>query len=104
MIYSAGNKANAKKFRISKMAKVFIPANCGKKEFQNLTGCEVWYRDKKKHCVSFKLWNDGRFPNYDELQKFIEDNFSNVKVWRSINPNPNYGKDVFRVRVYPEVV
>ena len=83
------------------MAKVFIPANCGKREFQNLTRCTVWFRDKNKNCVSFKLFNSGRFPNYDEMQKYFENNFSNVKVWRSYNDNDG---SVFRVRVYPEKI
>lgn len=83
------------------MTKVFIPANCGKREFQHLTGCKVWYRDKNKHCVSFKIGNRRGFESWSALQRYLENNFSNVKVWMSWTP---INGTVFRVRVYPEEV
>lgn len=82
------------------MTKVFIPANCGKREFQHLTGCKVLYRDKNKHCVSFKI-EDTRTESWSALRRYFENNFSNVKVWLSWSPIDGM---IFRVRVYPEEI
>ena len=81
------------------MAKVFMPTNYSKREFQNLTGCKVLYRDKNKHCVSFKIEDHRPRESWSDLRRYFENNFSNVKVWTSWTP---INGTIFRVRVYPD--
>ena len=85
------------------MDKTILPTNCIKKEFEALTKCKVSFRDKNKECVSFKLIRGPLFlkVGWDNVQKYFEESFANVKVWRSFD---EFGFDVFLVRVYPEAI